>query len=238
MVLLGVIVNAVAIILGAVIGQLFQRINADVKETLMKAIGIAILVIGMSMALKTEQIIVVLFSLAGGAIVGEWLRLEEKLNQLGQWIEHKLSKGKSKTEQKGNLARAFVTTTLIYCIGAMAVVGALDSGLRGDHSVLYTKSFLDGFTAIIFSSTLGIGVALSAIPVFIYQGSIALLASFIQQWIPEQLLNDMIVELTATGGILIIAIGLNLLEVTKIRVGNLLPALIFVVMILFLQSIF
>jgi uncharacterized membrane protein YqgA involved in biofilm formation len=225
MILLGVIVNTLAIIVGAFLGQLFTKINQDMKDTVMKAIGLAILVLGMGMAFKSDQFLIVLFSLAIGAAIGEWTRIEEKLERLGQWLEQKVGKN------KGNVAKAFVTTTLIYCIGAMGVVGALDSGLRMDHNVLYTKAFLDGFTAIIFSSTLGIGVIFSAIPVFIYQGAIVLGSTLINHFLAPELIERIIADITATGGILILGIGLNLLEITKIKVGNLLPALLVAILL-------
>jgi uncharacterized membrane protein YqgA involved in biofilm formation len=220
MILLGVIVNTVAIIIGAILGQFFTKISQDMKDTIMKAIAVAILVLGFGMAFKSDYFLIVLFSLVLGGVIGEWSRLEDKLESLGQWLEKKVGKN------KGDVAKAFVTTTLIYCIGAMGVVGALDSGLRLDHNVLYTKSFLDGFTAIIFSSTLGIGVIFSAIPVFIYQGAIALGATFINQLLAPELIERIIADITSTGGILIIGLGLNILQITKIKVGNLLPSLL------------
>ncbi|WP_025027523.1 DUF554 domain-containing protein [Caldalkalibacillus mannanilyticus] len=229
MVLAGVIVNTIAIIVGGLLGQVFTNIKQETKDTIMKAIAVAILVLGLNMALKgvqSEYFLIVLFSLVLGGVWGEWAELEKKLEKLGQWIESKVGKKK-----KGNIAKAFVTTTLIYCIGAMAVIGALDSGLRMDHNVLYTKSFLDGFTAIIFSSTLGIGVVFSAIPVFLYQGIMALGATYINQFVEPQLIERIIEDITATGGILIVGIALNMLEVTKLKVGNLLPSLLVAVLL-------
>lgn len=229
MVLLGVIVNTVAIIIGALLGQIFTRIKQEYKETIMKAIAIAILVLGLNMALKgvqSEYFLIVLFSLVLGGVWGEWAELELKLERLGQWIETKVGK-----KSKGDIAKAFVTTTLIYCIGAMAVIGSLDSGLRMDHNVLYTKAFLDGFTAIIFSSTLGIGVVFSAVPVFIYQGLMTLGATFINDLVSAELIARIIEDITATGGILIIGIGLNMLEITRVKVGNLLPSLLVAVLL-------
>lgn len=225
MILLGVIVNTVAIIIGAILGQFFTKISQDMKDTIMKAIALAILVLGFGMAFKSDYFLVVLFSLVLGGVIGEWSKLEDKLERLGQWIEKKVGKN------KGDVAKAFVTTTLIYCIGAMSVVGALDSGLRLDHNVLYTKSFLDGFTALIFSSTLGIGVIFSAIPVFIYQGSIAIGATFINQLLAPELIARIIADITSTGGILIIGLGLNILQITKIKVGNLLPSLLVAILL-------
>lgn len=220
MVLLGVIVNTLAIILGACLGQVFHRINEQMKTTVIQVLGLAVIFLGIEMAFSGSNFVLVLFSLVIGTILGEWLHLEDKLESLGRWLEQKVG------QHKGNIAKAFVTTTLIYCVGAMAVVGALNSGLRLDHDVLYTKSLLDGFTAIIFSSTLGIGVIFSAIPVFIYQGALALAATQINMFFTSDLINLIINDLTATGGILIMAIGFNMLELTKIKVGNLLPALV------------
>lgn len=220
MVLLGVIVNTLAIILGACLGQVFHRINEQMKTTVIQVLGLAVIFLGIEMAFSGSNFVLVLFSLVIGTILGEWLHLEDKLESLGRWLEEKVG------QHKGNIAKAFVTTTLIYCVGAMAVVGALNSGLRLDHDVLYTKSLLDGFTAIIFSSTLGIGVIFSAIPVFIYQGALALAATQINMFFTSDLINLIINDLTATGGILIMAIGFNMLELTKIKVGNLLPALV------------
>lgn len=225
MILLGVIVNTVAIIIGAILGQFFTKISQEMKDTIMKTIAIAILVLGFGMAFKSDYFLVVLFSLVLGGVIGERSKLEEKLESLGEWLEKKVGKN------KGDVAKAFVTTTLIYCIGAMGVVGSLDSGLRLDHNVLYTKSFLDGFTALIFSSTLGIGVIFSAIPVFLYQGSIALGATFINHLLAPELIDRIIADITSTGGILIIGLGLNILQITKIKVGNLLPSLLVVILI-------
>src|SRR5699024_312973 len=128
--------------------------------------------------------------------------------------------------------------SLIFVIGAMSVIGALDSGLRGDHEVLITKGILDGFVALVLTTTLGFGVVFSVLPVILYQGAIALLATKIEYWLPEAILNSLIVEVTATGGLLILAIGLNLLDIVKIRIGNLLPAIITVVPIYYIYQLF
>ena len=221
MVLLGTIVNGLAIILGALLGSLVKNIPEKVKSTVMQAISLAVIVLGVSMGLKSDQFLIVIGSLVAGALLGERWDLEEKLNRLGKWLEKKVG-----AKENGGIAKGFVTTTLIYVVGAMAIIGALDSGLRGDHSVLYTKSMLDGFSAIIFTSALGIGVIFSAIPVMIYQGGIALFATQIDRFIPADLMDTFIVEMTATGGIMIIAIGLNILGLTQIRVANLLPSIL------------
>lgn len=221
MVLWGTIINVVAIICGALLGTVFNRISEGMRTTVMQGIGIAVGVLGLTMALKTENFLVLIFSLVIGGVIGEIIRIDYWLNQMGQWLESKVG-GKG----KGNIATGFVTATLVYCVGAMAILGAMDSGLRQNHDILYTKSMLDGFSAIIFTSTLGIGVMFSAIPVFLYQGLIALASTFISLLVSQEMLNAMIAEITAVGGILIVGIGINILEVKKINVANLLPAIV------------
>ncbi|MFD2761337.1 DUF554 domain-containing protein [Lentibacillus juripiscarius] len=222
MALLGTLVNGVCIVAGSMIGLFFSKIPERYKETVMHGIGLAVILIGMQMALSTEAIIVVLLSLLTGAVIGELLHLEEGLNKLGEWLGNKFSSA----DDDSRVAQGFVTASLVFVIGAMSVVGALDGGLRDNHEVLITKGVIDGFVALVLTTTLGFGVLFSVVPVFLYQGTIALLATQIERWIPEQVLNGMIVELTAVGGLIIVAIGLNLLNITKIRVGNLLPSIV------------
>jgi uncharacterized membrane protein YqgA involved in biofilm formation len=221
MVLLGTIVNGICIIIGTLLGKLFTRIPDKTKETVMKVIGLAVFLLGIQMGFKSKEFLIVIISLVIGAVIGEWIDLDKKLNNIGNWIEKKVGTG-----QHGSVSKGFVTATLIFVIGAMAVVGSLDSGLRGDHHVLYTKSIIDGFTSIVLATTLGIGVIFSAIPVMLYQGSIALFATQIDLFVPAELLELFIFEITATGGVMIMAIGLNIIGITSIRVANLLPGLI------------
>ncbi|KHF40067.1 DUF554 domain-containing protein [Halalkalibacter okhensis] len=223
MVLTGTLVNGLAIVVAAVVGLLVRNIPEKMKTTTMQGIALAVVVLGIGMTQKSEQFLIVIGSLVIGGIIGEQIDIEERLNRVGAWIETKVG-----AKEDGAVAKAFVTATLIYVVGAMAILGALDSGLRGDHSVLYTKSLLDGFSALIFTSTLGIGVIFSAIPVVLYQGGIALLATQINQYVPTVLMDSFIVEMTATGGVMIIAIGLNILGILKIRVANLLPSILVV----------
>ncbi|MGM9924404.1 MAG: DUF554 domain-containing protein [Bacillus sp. (in: firmicutes)] len=223
MILLGTLVNGLLIVGGTLIGINFRNIQEKVRETVMFAIGLAVIIIGLQMGLKSEQFLVVIISLVLGAVIGEYIDLDDKLNRLGTWLEVKLQMN------EGNyIAQGFVTSTLIFVIGAMAVLGALDSGIRGNHDILYTKGIIDGFTAIILASTLGIGVIFSAVPVIVYQGTIALFATQITKVVPQALLDFFIAEMTAAGGIMIVAIGLNIMGLTKIRVANLLPAILLV----------
>ena len=219
--MIGTIVNTTAIIIGAGVGTIIgNKLKERYKNTAMQGLSLAVLLIGFKMALDTSNVSIVIFSLLLGGLIGEFLKIETKLNKIGEWFESRL-KG------QGRVAEAFIQCSLIYCVGAMAIMGAVQDGLLNDPSTLYAKSMLDGFTAIAFSSTLGIGVILAAIPVFLYQGSITLLAGLL-----KPLLTDpVITEMTATGGMLIVAIGINLLDLAKIKVGNLLPAMLVAVIL-------
>lgn len=225
MVLLGTLVNALLIIIGAIAGRLLKGIPENMKQTVMGAIGIVVTVLGIQMGLESSNFVLIIICLVFGGVIGEWIDIDKWLNRLGQFLEKKFG---SKASQGGSIAQGFVTSTLIFVIGAMGVLGALNSGLQNDHELLISKGIIDGFTSIILSATLGIGVLLSAIPVAIYQGVIALFATQITKIIPEAALELFLQEMTATGGIMIIAIGLNLLGITNIRVANLLPSLVVV----------
>lgn len=225
MALLGTIVNAIAIIAGSFIGLFWRNINEKMKTTILQGLSITVLILGINMALESNQIIIVVASIAIGAMVGEKWDIEGKMNHFGFWLETKTG------ASEGGISAAFVTATLVYVVGAVGIVGALDSGLRGDHTVLFTKSLIDGTLAIFLTSTLGIGIMVSAVPVFIFQGAITLLAAQIDRFIPPELMDQMIVEITGTGGVMIIAIGIRLLGILNIRVANLLPAVLFTIII-------
>ncbi|MEH7117435.1 DUF554 domain-containing protein [Neobacillus vireti] len=221
MFLLGTLVNGLLIVVGTLLGKWLNRIPESMKQTVMYAIGLSVMVLGLQMGLKSENFLIVIISLVVGAVSGELLKLEEKLNDLGGWLERRVG-----SNGNGSISEGFVTATLIFVIGAMAIIGALDSGIRGDHDVLYTKSLIDGFTALILTTTLGIGVIFSAIPVVLYEGLIALFATQIDRFVPKELMDQFIVEMTATGGVMIFAIGLNLTGMIKIKVANLLPGIV------------
>lgn len=214
--MLGTIVNVVAIISGALIGIVIRNgIKDDYKTTIMDGLALSVIVIGIMGGIKAQNIVLVIGSIVIGSIIGEALSIEDKLNSLGDNMEKSFAKGDS------NFSKGFVTASLVYCIGAMAIVGSLESGLMNNHDTLFAKSVLDGISAIIFASTLGIGVAFSAIPVLVYQGTITLLASSLQSVLTTQVITEM----SAVGGILILAIGINMLGIKKIRIGNMLPAI-------------
>ncbi|WP_066070461.1 DUF554 domain-containing protein [Alkalithermobacter thermoalcaliphilus] len=212
--MLGTIVNAVAIVIGSIIGQLIKKLSPDkFNDTLMKGLALSVIFIGISGAMKSSNIILLIFSIAIGAIIGEILDIDALLNKFGNHIEKRFNVGR--------ISQGFITATLIYCVGAMAIVGSIESGLTGNHATLYAKSTIDGLTAIIFSSSLGIGVMFSAISVIIYQGIITIGASFLK----NILIDSTITQMSAVGSLLIMGIGFNMLGDFKIKLANLLPAI-------------
>lgn len=214
--MLGTIVNSLAILAGSLIGLVFAKhIKQNYSDIMLKAVSLTIVLIGISNALKTNNLMVVIFSMVIGAIIGEFLNIEGRLDKLGETIESKFKGGNN------NISKGFVTSSLVYCIGSMAIIGALESGLTGNHQTLFAKSTLDGISAIVFSSSLGVGVALSSISVFLYQGSITILSSMLS----NVLVPSVIAEMSATGGLLILGLGFNMLEFNRIKVGNMLPAI-------------
>ena len=230
----GTFINVVAILIGSGIGVLFgARLSEHLKSTVIAGMGIFTAAVGMQMFLKTENSLVVLGALIFGAILGEWLRIEDWLQNLGVWLEKQFVKNSE--GESSHFVRGFLTAAVLYCTGPMAILGSISDGLRGDYLTLSIKSVLDGFISIAFASTLGIGVAFAALPVFAYQGGISLLAAQLNAIVSTAMMNEM----TATGGILLIGIGISsILELKKIRVGNFLPALIIAPMIVYILSLF
>ena len=223
----GTIANTAAVVLGAGLGLLLRKgIPERFKTTIMQGLSLAVFLIGVQMALKTGNILIVIGSLVSGGLIGEALRLDRLLDKLGQWFENRLA------TSPGRISKGFVTGSLVYCVGSMAVVGAIQDGLTGNTEVLYAKAMLDGIASIVFSSTLGFGVMLSALSVFIYQGTITLLASYAQ----TLMTSAAITEMTATGGLLIVAIAANMLEVAAIKVVNLLPAVFVSILLTFVTG--
>ncbi len=214
--MLGTVVNTLAIIGGGAAGVLLRKgIPERYGESVMHAIGLAVILIGVKGALKSDDLLVVILSVVIGTLLGESLQLEAWLERTGRFLESRFD------HTGGSFTKGFVTASLIYCVGAMAIIGSLESGLSGDHQTLYAKSILDGTASIVLASTLGIGVLFSALPVFLYQGTITMSASFLKPY----LVNEVVLQMSSVGGLLIMAIGLNILEIKKIRVGNMLPAI-------------
>lgn len=220
----GTIVNTAAIIAGSIIGMILKGgIPRQYSETVMQAIGLAVILIGVKGALKSDELLLIIFSLAIGSVVGEMLKIEERLENLGKWLESRLSKAGD------GFSKGFVTASLLFCVGSMAIVGSLESGMTGNHQTLFAKSVLDGVSSIVFASSLGVGVLFSAFSVLVYQGLIALGASLIAKFLTP----SVIAEMSAVGGLLIMAVGFNILEFKRIKVGNMLPA-IFIPLIYFM----
>lgn len=232
--MLGTIVNTLAIFFGALLGSIIKKgFNEAFKEIIYHAISLSVIFVGISGTVAhlndpSSHPILFIISLVIGGLLGQFLDIEGKLERLGNAIEKRMKKD----SKNGSISQGFVTASLIFCVGTMAIIGSLESGLQGVHKTLYAKAVLDGVIAMVLSSTLGTGVALSAFSVFIYQGSITMLA----QWIEPFMTQDMIREISIVGGILIFAIGLNLMEVKKIKVGNLLPS-VFIPVIYYLPFI-
>lgn len=225
--LLGTIVNALAVICGGAIGLLLRKgLPERVQYIVMQGIGLAVLAIGVKMSLETKNVLIVIFSIVIGGLLGEAINIEGKLNSWGRWLEKRTG------GSGGDFTKAFVTTSLIYCVGAMAVLGAIEDGLTGKPTILYAKSMLDGVSAIIFASTMGWGVLFSSLPIFCYQGTITLLAGFLRDIVQGTVIN----ELTATGGLLIIGIAMNIMQVTKIKIGNMLPAIIVAIILAYITN--
>ncbi|GAB6179191.1 DUF554 domain-containing protein [Desulfotomaculum defluvii] len=219
----GTIVNAAAIIVGTAVGLLFRKgINESINNIVMTGIGLAVALIGFKMAFKTENELIVILSLVTGGVLGELINIEGWLNKAGLFLESKVGGGNG----DGEIAKAFVTASLIYCVGAMSIMGALEDGLTGNATTLYAKSLLDGTSAVVFTTTMGFGVAFSAIPVLIYQGAITLAASGIKAMLTPSMINEM----TATGGLLIVGIASNIMGIKPIKVANLIPAIIMAVL--------
>lgn len=220
---IGSIVNAMTVILGSLIGMLVrQSLPERIKGIIFQAVGLATLVLAMQMALQPEgNFLILIFSLILGGIVGELLRLESAMERFGDALKARIRVKNSR------FTEGLVTAFLIFCVGSMTFVGALNEGLSGDRTLILSKSILDGFTSIVLASVYGVGVLLSAAPLFIVQASLTLLASQFQMLFPQVL----IIQLTAVGGALILGIGLNLLEIKKIKTVNLLPALVIVVVL-------
>jgi uncharacterized membrane protein YqgA involved in biofilm formation len=250
--MIGTIVNVITIVVGSLVGLFFSGFFPErVRVVMMQGMALAIMLIGLTMAAKTTNVLIVIGSMVLGGATGELLKIEDRLDSLGERLKKRVGSGSA------TFVTGFVTASLVYCVGAMAVVGSLDEGIRHDPHILFAKSLLDGVASIAFASTLGVGVIFAAISVFVYQGALTLLGMFFGKFLTEM----MTAELTAAGGLLILGIGLNILfahgtepdtnpggnppvgrrtgmaaigsgrPALSIKIGNLLPALVFAVLI-------
>jgi len=213
------LVNALAVLVGGCIGLAFKgRISRKISGSITQALGLCVCVIGISGALKGDFMLLVV-SLALGVLTGELIDIDGSLNKFGMFLQRKLNP----KDGASTFAEGFVAATLLFCVGAMAIVGSIDSGIRNDQSVIFTKSILDGVSAMVFASSFGYGVLFSAIPILVYQGSIELFAGSLQ----NVLTTDLVTQVSAAGSVMILGIGINMVLNGKIKVANLLPGLLF-----------
>ncbi|MFZ5857500.1 MAG: DUF554 domain-containing protein [Chloroflexota bacterium] len=233
--MIGTLINTAAILIGGTVGLLFgSRIPERVQSTVIAGMGLFVLAVGMQMFLKTQNYLIVLGALVFGALLGEWWRIEDGLHNVGAFLERRFARDNSE-EGSDRFIRGFLTASLLFCIGPLAILGSIQDGLTGDFSLIAVKSVIDGFASIAFASTLGLGVLFSALPIFIYQGAISLLAVQLSSIVTD----PMMAEMTATGGVLLMGVALSgMLEIKKIRVGNFLPALAVAPLIVWIVSLF
>ncbi len=224
-ILLGVIVNVITVLIGSTIGTLFKKgLPEKATSAAMTAIGLCTLYIGISGSLEGENAIVLIISMVLGGILGSLIDIDRGINNLGESLENKFK------NSKGSVSQGFVSASLLFCVGAMTIVGSLNAGLKGDNELLLTKAFLDLISSTVLASTLGIGVMFASITVLVYQGLLVLLAGFLA----PVLTTAAIAEITCAGSVLIIALGLNLLNVTKIKIANFLPAVVLAPVVLYI----
>jgi uncharacterized protein len=216
--MIGTFVNTGTVIAGGLIGVLIHsKMPERITRTTFQGIGLFTLYIGFSMAFKTQNVLIMVFSIVLGAVSGELLRIEERMEKFSEW-------GKKKIGSKNDkFTEGFVTSFMLFCMGSMTILGSIEEGLGGEPTLLLAKSFLDGFGSIALASTLGIGVVFSALPLFIYQGGLTLSAGMIQEYLSD----PMIAEISAVGGLMLIGMGINILEIKKLKILNLMPALFF-----------
>lgn len=225
---LGTMVNCAAILAGCAVGLILKKgFPEKWQETIMYGMALCIFLIGVEMAQKSQHLLLIIGSIVIGSIIGEALEIEDKLNRFGLWME-KLLVGHGPGQPSGFFGRGFISASLIFCIGAMSIVGSLEDGLTGRHEILFTKAMLDGIFSIILGANMGAGVALSFLPVGLYQGTLTLLASWLQVFLTEEI----IAEISATGGILIMSIGLVQAKLAKIRLANQIPSLLVVIFLI------
>ncbi|MCL2709608.1 MAG: DUF554 domain-containing protein [Planctomycetaceae bacterium] len=216
--IIGALINATAIIVGSIIGLLLKgRIPGNFAENIIRAIGLCSCIIGIATAIQGDLILVIV-SIVLGTAIGELLHIDGGLNKLGQWLQKKLSR----KEEKSSFAEGFVTATLLFCVGAMAIVGSIESGLGNSRNTIFIKSILDGVTSMMLASSFGLGVLFSAISVLFYQGSIESFAGSLQGVLTDALVD----QISAVGGVMILGIGFNLALNTKIKIANLLPGFV------------
>jgi Uncharacterized membrane protein, possible Na+ channel or pump len=219
--MLGPVVNAAAVVVFSLVGTfLVKGIPERIEEIIKKAIGLSIIFLGIKGAFDNEKILLLIMSMVFGGIIGELIDIDKWMNKLGKWAESKLVKNNN-ANTKHDFAKGFVSATILFCTGSMAIIGSMQSGLAGNHQILLTKSVMDGSMSLVFGAAFGIGAAFSAIPLLLYQGGIALASSFVRDFLSPEVIREM----SAVGSLVITAIGFNFLSVKEIKVANLIPAM-------------
>ncbi len=221
--MIGVLVNVAAVIVGSIVGLFLKKgMPENLSKSIMNGVGVCVVCIGVlgifDKAADGNKVLIMILAVVLGVIIGEVLKIDARLNKLANSVEKKLSKG----DKNVKFAEGFVSATLLFCVGAMAIVGSIDAGIRHNYDTLFAKSILDGIASIVMASTLGVGVSFSVIPLFILQGGIALLAKFVEPYLTSAMIGNM----SVVGSVLIIMIGLNMLKITSIKVANFLPAIL------------
>lgn len=229
---IGVIINTVTVLLGSLLGLLAKKgIPDKLSKAVMTAIGLCTIYIGFDGALKGDNTIILIVSMVFGTLLGSLIDLDQKIERVGKWIEKKVKK---KDDGSASIAEGFMSATLLFCVGTMTIVGGINAGLNGDNELYFTKATLDFISAIMLTSSLGIGVIFAAVSVLVIQGGIVILASLMQNMLTDTL---MISEVVCCGSVIIIGLGLNLIGVTKIKVANMLPAVFLVPLFYFLWGL-
>lgn len=220
---LGTIINVATIVGGTAVGLLAgRRLPERLRLTILQAVGLVVVAIGLDAALETDNIVFPLTALVAGTVIGESLRIEDRLDALGGRLRNRFERASSAEDRPSTFVEAFVAASLLFCVGPLAILGSIEDGLTGAIGLLSVKSALDGLVSVIFAATLGWGVLFSALPVALYQGGLTLVAGLAG----DVLTDRMVIELSATGGVMIMAIGVRLLDIKPVRVGSMLPALV------------
>ncbi len=232
--MIGTLINIAGVLIGGVLGtRIGSRLPERVSQTVVAGLGLFTMGFGLQMFLKTQNALVAAGSLLIGALLGEWWQIEDGLKRFGGWLERRFSGNQQ--ESQALFIKGFLTASLLFCIGPMAILGSIQDGLKGDYEVLAVKSILDAFASMAFASSLGIGVLFSAIPLLIYQGGISLLAAQVQSVVTTSMMNEM----SAVGGLILLALAISsLLEIKRIRAGNYLPALVIAPLLVWVLSLF
>ncbi|MBU1411905.1 DUF554 domain-containing protein [Myxococcota bacterium] len=226
MILAGTALNVLTVAAGSLLGAFFgSKIPERISRIVFQAIGLFTLFIGMSMALKSQRILIPVFSLILGSALGEWLDLDAAVGRFGAWVKRRLGATPGTSAGAATFSDGMITAFLLFCVGSMTILGAFEEGTRGDSSLLITKAVMDGFSSLALASALGIGVLFSIVPLLVFQGGLTLAAAWLGEFVPL----PVIAEMSAVGGLMLLGLGLSILEIKKIKVVNMLPALVFAV---------